>query len=62
MDEELKPCPFCGRSTYLAVKEFEDADYVPSKYLAWVNCNNCFAHGPEKGTREAAIEAWNGQA
>ena len=59
MDEELKACPFCGRSTYVEVREFEDTDYVPSKYLAWVICQNCFATGPEKGTREGAIEAWN---
>ena len=61
MDEELNACPFCGRRTYLEVKEFEDSDYVPSKFLAWVRCQNCFAQGPEKGCREAEVEAWNGR-
>lgn len=61
MDEELNACPFCGRRTYLAVVEFRDSDYIPEKTLHYVKCDNCFAKGPEKGCREAAIEAWNGR-
>ena len=61
MSEELKACPFCERSTYLKVEEFTDTDYVPEKHIARVLCQNCFAKGPEKGSREAAIDAWNGR-
>lgn len=59
MCEELKRCPFCGTGEYLEVQEFSDDDYAPPKFLCRVLCLNCFARGPEKGHRDAAIEAWN---
>ena len=61
MNEELEACPFCGRRTYLRVEELDDRNYQPPQHRTWVRCDNCFAAGPEKGTREGAIEAWNGR-
>ena len=52
-------CPFCGTDKYLEVTEFTDKDYEPPKFKCWVDCLNCFAEGPVKGNKEAAIEAWN---
>lgn len=56
MENELKPCPFCGRIGTLFV-ETDEIGYV------FVTCapsdNGCGATGPAEITEEGAIEAWN---
>ena len=59
MNEQLKPCPFCGGEAYL---EDNEIDYL-------VVCSRCntavIPPGEEPGataTREEAIKAWNRRA
>lgn len=62
MSDELKPCPFCGG-------EDIDGDFVIghqggdiTKPLVASGCWNCSACGPDKPTKQEAIEAWNKRA
>lgn len=52
MDQELKPCPFCGSTAELR----DDGDEY---YPYWVNCNECVGCTGECPTKELAIKAWN---
>lgn len=61
---ELKPCPFCGKSDSLIVLDYTKIcfDYTPNRY--WVTCNRCGVtrSGGDDGdyfTKEEAIKAWN---
>lgn len=71
MDEELKPCPFCGgkaeiRTTYEVLKT------TTRSLFSYVRCERCFAQTWEysyKNTEhtkaipiESAIKAWNMRA
>lgn len=49
MNEELKPCPFCG-SKNLCLNGIS---------LHWVRCNNCLAETGGQESDEKAIEQWN---
>lgn len=58
MSEELKPCPFCGKTESLYVyKE------MPFAWSSYVGCtlvdHGCGACGPIGESREEAIELWN---
>ncbi len=44
----LEPCPFCG-----------SAGATAGGMLPWVQCDQCGATGPQCGTDEEAITAWN---
>lgn len=46
-EPEMKPCPFCGSSSIHVIGNLD------------VQCQVCDAYGPEKPTREEAVEAWN---
>lgn len=50
MNEELKPCPFCG----------SDDVVVYSDHGAWRGaCLDCDSEGRPTGEHERAVEAWN---
>lgn len=54
MNEELKPCPFCGSTDIHIIEAFEDEG------LMRVLCESCeFTTGAES-TYEAATAFWNG--
>ena len=71
MEENLKPCPFCGESELFAVKakQHEDRYDDAPKWTATVTCCRCLAeacnHGfdwTEDEAIEKAIKAWNRRA
>lgn len=57
--EELKPCPFCGRSADISEKFIPDLDgelypaYFPHCVICDANMNSEFE------TEQEAIKAWN---
>lgn len=54
MMKRIKPCPFCGNRAD-AVEEA--VMYAP--IMQAVECGKCQARGPDKGTEEEAVAAWN---
>lgn len=51
----LANCPFCGGEGI----GFEDSGF---NGLGFVRCVTCWASGPEKDSKQAAHDAWNGRA
>lgn len=51
MNEELKPCPFCGATDAEPWTDDYDHDVV--------FCRHCGATGPQGTTQERAIKHWN---
>jgi Lar family restriction alleviation protein len=49
--EELKPCPFCGKADYLKI-EREELKY-------YIKCNKCDIRGPYGESAKAAMYVWN---
>lgn len=62
MNEELKPCPFCG--FYGTVKFDTDGtkDSMGRKWAYAVSCDRCCASTGVCWNSEMAIEAWNRRA
>ena len=56
MQNELKPCPFCG-SNNLSIESIFMTN-CPDRFC-WIRCNNCTAEIKEPKLRDEAIEAWN---
>lgn len=54
---KYKPCPFCGNTEKLTLKEGELTGYAH-----WVDCENCNTAGPARDSEESAVEAWNKRA
>ncbi len=73
MENELKPCPFCGGKAYLEKSSRGFVKAKPTK-VAFVRCTVCDArstrfdlaqYGRTSKSKEAnaeAIKAWNGRA
>lgn len=51
MNEELKPCPFCG-SKYIRI-------LGGGNTFPYVECSNCFVSTASELTRAEAIKNWN---
>ena len=45
-------CPFCGRTDMLEAAS-------SGRWGHFVRCNRCHAAGPNAGSRDRAVEAWN---
>jgi Lar family restriction alleviation protein len=51
MNDELKPCPFCGGEAEIHAFTFDGPYYV--------NCLGCAMQTPNTHTRAELISAWN---
>ena len=56
MNEELKPCPFCGSKT-LFPREVYLGKITGKRWYVW--CKNCGAFGGSRNTKQESIDAWN---
>ena len=52
MNEELKPCPFCGGKNMR----------IWNTSTPWVSCDDCLANTAYGTTKEEAIKIWNRRA
>lgn len=52
MNEELKPCPFCGGKNI----------HIWDISTPYVSCDDCFTNTACGETKEEAIKNWNGRA
>lgn len=55
MNEEHKPCPFCGDELAAMARYAETGTY-------WVMCRECKATGPVTHSESAAWAAWDRRA
>lgn len=58
MSNELKPCPFCGGKGYVIC----GSSYTFGFPAYSVECEKCGTVGAVKGSKQEAVEAWNGRA
>lgn len=64
MNEELKPCPFCGSSSapkIYSANDADDEDNYPDQYQVVCDFNNggCGSASGYRGTEEEAVVLWN---
>lgn len=55
--KRLKPCPFCGAEAGYFDDPKSDAPHL--RYHVYCCGVGCYAEGPYKSTRAAAVRAWN---
>jgi Lar family restriction alleviation protein len=62
-DEEIQPCPFCGRKDLIISEDLSEED--GTRYAYHVFCRDCHAHGGNNypigwcESKQMAIERWN---
>lgn len=57
MNEELKPCPFCGSENIGA--DYDEERVKIMRYGHFIECHDCFGASGYRGTKEEAIVSWN---
>lgn len=62
LDDELKPCPFCGGKAYINVDHEAVEDTEKRHWAYTVVCNRCCATSGLTYLPEKAREAWNWRA
>lgn len=55
MNNDLKPCPFCGDTPYM----FNTGNAFPRKYYRVVCKHNCCMQGKLHKTEAEAVKVWN---
>ena len=66
MQQELKPCPFCGDDYIVLYLEYTTSRYFHAH--EWkigcqtIGCCGCHVYGHNFDTKKKAIEAWNRRA
>ena len=55
MNNDLKPCPFCGEDDLLDIRWIVLANH--NEYVVW--CKNCSGQGPNDVSSDRAQEMWN---
>lgn len=62
MNEELKPCPFCGGREIQSFTEVTGFNEPYRKFRYYISCKDCEAHFFYSNFENQAIEAWNKRA
>ncbi|MBR4016353.1 MAG: Lar family restriction alleviation protein [Oscillospiraceae bacterium] len=60
MQNELKPCPFCGAKSELCMEPWDFEKREPAKDAKYVvECGECLSRTDTYNSEDEAIEAWN---
>ena len=61
MSEELKPCPFCGASARVELRQDDNYNYTVQVICNGCGCQTSIFFG-DYSSRQLSIEAWNRRA
>lgn len=61
IDNNLKPCPFCGGEAKLVKRKFK-VGFYPSGGTYYVHCKKCLITTQPRTSAGPVIEAWNRRA
>lgn len=56
--DELKPCPFCGKTDTLRFERYK----ISKEWWCYFECTECIMTGPVENLKKDAVEAWNRRA